>query len=486
MTASAPSHSVSPGASRVALEFPAPEEIDASCRGTVLLFFVSAVKWLVFSSLAALLASVKLHGPALLANCSWLTYGRLTAAASDMFLYGFASQAGFGVMLWLLAREGGIRLQKPYSLAIAAVVWNIGVLVGTLGILAGDMSGYEFFQMPAYAIPFLFAAYLFIGVAAIGTFHLRQNRTASISQWFLFAATFWFPWIMATAAYLLHRHPVRGVTQTVVNQWYAGNFEAMWLGSIGLAVIYYFLPLLSGRPLHSRPLAVLGFWFWIFFSGLTGIRASAPLPSWMASISIVAGFLTLIAVVAHTVNWRRTMADCADRSKANPAFGFIVMGAAGFTLSSLLGVVTSLRSVAQFLQLTWFTSALSQLGLYGFFAMSIFGAIYFIVPRLTEGAWPKPGLIHLHFWCAILGLGIFFFSMTAAGAIEGAMMRDLGKPFADILKASMMPVRFSTLGLLLLVVGHFAFLGHLVLMLKNCCCTHCCGFLKSTSMEVRR
>ena len=486
MTASAPSHSVSSGASRVALEFSTPEEIDASCRAPVFLFFISSVKWLVFSSLAALLASVKLHGPALLANCPWLTYGRLTAAASDMFLYGFASQAGFGVLLWLLARQGGVRLQKPYSLGIAAFVWNIGVLVGTVGILAGDMSGYEFFQMPAYAIPFLFAAYLFIGVAAIGTFHLRRDRSASISQWFLFAATFWFPWIFASAAYLLHRHPVRGVTQTVVNYWYAGNLQTMWLGAIGLAAIYYFLPGMSGRPLHSRPLALLGFWFWVFFAGLTGIPAAAPLPAWISSLSIVAGFFTLIAVVAHTVNWRRTMADCGDRAKSNPAFGFIVAGAAGFTLTGFLGVVTSLRSVAQVVQLTWFTGALAQLGLYGFFAMTMFGAIYYITPRLTEGVWPKPGWINVHFWCAILGFSIFFLSMTAAGVMEGAMMRDLGTPFAHILKASMMPVKFSTLGLLFLVIGHIALLGHLTLMLKNCCCAHCCGSIKSGFAEVKR
>ena len=486
MTASAPSHAVSRDASRVALEFPSPEEIDASCRGPVLLFFISAVKWLVFSSAAALLASIKLHGPALLANCSWLTYGRLTAAASDSFLYGFASQAGFGVLLWLLARQGGVRLQKPYSLGLAAVVWNIGVLVGMVGILSGDMSGYESFQMPAYALPILFAAYLFIGLAAIGTFHLRRDRSASISQWFLFAATFWFPWIFATAAYLLHRHPVRGVTQMVVNFWFANNLQTMWLGAIGLATIYYFLPVMTGRPLHSRPLALLGFWVWVFFAGLTGIPAAAPLPSWIASLSIVAGFFILIAVVAHTVNWRRTMADCGDRAKSNPAFAFIVMGAAGFTLAGFLGVMTSLRSVAQFLQLTWFNNALAQLGLYGFFAMTMFGAIYYITPRLTVGAWPKPAWINLHFWCATLGFLIFFLSMSAAGVIEGAMMRNAGTPFANILKASMMPVKFSTLGLLFLVVGHVALLGHLALMLKNCCCAHCCGSIKATWAEVKR
>ncbi|MFM7816334.1 MAG: hypothetical protein ACKPGI_05115, partial [Verrucomicrobiota bacterium] len=38
-------------------------EIDESCRGSVLLFFLSGMAWLLLGSVLALIASYKLHAP---------------------------------------------------------------------------------------------------------------------------------------------------------------------------------------------------------------------------------------------------------------------------------------------------------------------------------------------------------------------------------------------------------------------------------------
>ena len=61
--------------------------IDASAR-VLLLPIVSSLVWLVVSSVLALIASVKLHSPTVLADCSWLTYGHTRPAANDAFVYG--------------------------------------------------------------------------------------------------------------------------------------------------------------------------------------------------------------------------------------------------------------------------------------------------------------------------------------------------------------------------------------------------------------
>jgi len=79
-------------------------EIDASCRWPLLLFFTSGVLWLAFGTFLALIASIKLHGPGFLAECPWLTLGRVKPVAMNAALYGFASQAGMGVLVWLMCR----------------------------------------------------------------------------------------------------------------------------------------------------------------------------------------------------------------------------------------------------------------------------------------------------------------------------------------------------------------------------------------------
>ena len=86
------------------------EEIDASCRVPVLLAFGSAAKWLVIGLLLGVVAAIKMHAPAFLAHCPWLTYGRVRPAYFDAIVYGFLSQAGIGAALWTLARCGRGRL----------------------------------------------------------------------------------------------------------------------------------------------------------------------------------------------------------------------------------------------------------------------------------------------------------------------------------------------------------------------------------------
>src|SRR5579883_1337611 len=99
---SSPAQSLSTsGNSSVSAPVPAAE-IDASCRAPVLLLFASAAVWVFLSSVLGMMATLKFHNPNLLADNPWFTYGRVHPAALNALTYGFAMQAGLGVMLWML------------------------------------------------------------------------------------------------------------------------------------------------------------------------------------------------------------------------------------------------------------------------------------------------------------------------------------------------------------------------------------------------
>src|SRR6266566_1848675 len=136
-----------------------PAGLDASCRIPLLLIFVSAAKWLVIGSILGLIASIKFHSPNFLADCPWLTYGRVRPATVNIMLYGFCLQAGLGIALWMFARLGRARLAQGAMITLGAVLWNLGVLVGVLGILAGDSTGFENLEMPRYAALLVFLGY---------------------------------------------------------------------------------------------------------------------------------------------------------------------------------------------------------------------------------------------------------------------------------------------------------------------------------------
>src|SRR5919204_6371263 len=104
--------------------------IDASTRVPVLMFYTSAIAWLVLGTLLAGFVSIKLHEPDLLSNIAFLTWGRLRPAHMNIMVYGWASMAGMGTAIWLMARLCRTVLRHPLLLVAGAGFWNLGVLLG--------------------------------------------------------------------------------------------------------------------------------------------------------------------------------------------------------------------------------------------------------------------------------------------------------------------------------------------------------------------
>ena len=96
-------------------------EIDASCRLPVLYFVFSGLAWLLIGTGLALLASMKLHLPEFLAECPVFTFGRVRPAHLNAVVYGFASQTGIGVALWILCRLCRAPLVAPGLIAVANI-----------------------------------------------------------------------------------------------------------------------------------------------------------------------------------------------------------------------------------------------------------------------------------------------------------------------------------------------------------------------------
>src|SRR6476619_7472391 len=149
--------------------------IDASTRLPVLFFYGSSLIWLLLGTLLAGLTSIKLHSPDLLANVSFLTWGRIRPAHMNVMVFGWASMAGIGTAIWLMARLCRTTLRHPLLLMSGGAFWNLGILLGIGGILAGDSTGYEWLEFPPYAAIVLFAAYSLVVSWAMLMFRFRRG-----------------------------------------------------------------------------------------------------------------------------------------------------------------------------------------------------------------------------------------------------------------------------------------------------------------------
>jgi cytochrome c oxidase cbb3-type subunit 1 len=249
--------------------------------------------------------------------------------------------------------------------------------------------------------------------------------------------------------------------QTVVDAWYFNNLTKVWLGFIGLAAIFYFIPKLAKRPLHSHYLGIFIFWTLALFGSWGGIPMGAPLPSWIPAFSTVATVLALVPVLGVAINVRGTAAGECSALARNPSARFILFSVAAFVLAGLSAAITSLYGVSEVTNFTWLIPAQTQLFLYGFFAMVMFGAIYLIVPRLL-GVEFSPKLVNLHFWLAALGIIIYVVPLAIGGIAQGTALNLDSGTFFDVMRSSLTFLRASTTGDLLMAAGHLIFLLNLV------------------------
>jgi len=440
-----------------------PEQVDASCRLPLLVIFGSSAAWLVISAILSFIASLKFHSSALLADCPFFTYGHVQAGAFNTLLYGFIVQAAIGVMLWLIARLGKTTLVQGGFAAIGAIFWNLGVTLGLIGIFLGDGSGYEWFEFPKYAAPILLVGYILMG--AVGGFTFAERKTTELypSQWFLLAALFWFPWIYATALALIHWFPAVGVMQSIVHQWYAHNLLTVWLGSIGIAAIFYFVPKISAKSLASNNYALLTFWFLLLFGSMGGMHHGMPVPAWLPALSTVMAFLLLAPAMAFGLTVHCTLDSDYSAISNSVTLKFVLAGAIALVAGIVIQAFGSVPQISDILHFTFFTVAVDKLMLLGFASLTLLGCIYYILPRVTGVAWPLAAACKLHFMLALAGVFLLVLPLILGGAQQGAMLTS-DTSFMDVSSASLKFLRISTLGDLAWLAGSFLLLANVKLL----------------------
>jgi cytochrome c oxidase cbb3-type subunit 1 len=436
---------------------------DRSSALPVLVCLSLAVIWLILGSLAGLISSIKMHEPDWLVSEAWLTFGRIRPAHLNAVIYGWSSLAGVGIALWLIPRLLKTELVGARYAYAGAMVWNFGVVGGIASILLGDSAGLEWLEFPLLPASLLVIGGAMMGIPLILTLRNRRVKHLYVSVWYMGSALLWFPLLYAVAnAPGFHV----GVEQATMNWWYGHNVLGMWFTPLGLAAAYYFVPKVLGRPIYSYNLSLLGFWTLAFFYSQVGGHhlIGGPVPTWLVTLSIVQSMMMVVPVFAVSVNQHMTVLGHFRALLYSPTLRFIVLGTMMYTLVSVQGSLESLRSINTITHFTHFTVAHAHLGLYGFFAMVMFGSIYFVMPRVLGREWPYPQLISAHFWLVIGGFAIYFIGLTIGGWLQGLAMLDAARPFMASVAVTVPYLEARSIGGAMMTLGHLVFATHFFLI----------------------
>jgi cytochrome c oxidase cbb3-type subunit 1 len=435
------------------------QAIDASCRGPVLYLATSAVFWLLVGTLLGFTASVKLHSPYFFTGSPELTFGRVRMAHLQAVGLGWSSLAVMAASVWLMCRLSRVELIYPRLVLLGGTLWNVGMVLDVLGILFGDGQSVEWLDAPRYVPPFLIAGIGVISAWTVATFRRRREQHVYVTQWYVLAATFWFPWLYTVACLMIFWMPATGVVQPVVNWWFGHNFLGLWLTPVAVGAAYYLIPKIIGRPVHSYYLSIIGFWSLALFYSWAGMHhlIGGPLPAWLITASVVGSMMMFIPVIAVAINHHMTMLGSFHRLKYSPALRFTVFGAIAYTAVSAQGAIEALKDFSEVAHFTHYTVAHAHLGAYGFFSMIMFGLMYYVVPRLTGREWSSSVLIRIHFWCSAVGITIYFVSLSIGGWWQGRMMNNPNVTFDRIITYLLPFLALRSVAGALMGTGHLAF-----------------------------
>jgi cytochrome c oxidase cbb3-type subunit 1 len=160
---------------------------------------------------------------------------------------------------------------------------------------------------------------------------------------------------------------------------------------------------------------------------------------------------------------------------ADPALRFTYVGLMFWLIAGVQQIVGALPTVGALTDFTWFAGARSELFHIGFFTLTVFGALYYILPGLLgleRTAW-CPKLLKWHFFLAFFGVLITSVSLLAAGTGQGILLANAGNSFPDVMSRTMFPLRVSTVGELSVLVGMILFLCNFARILaaawRRCC-----------------
>lgn len=447
-------------------------------------FLLSAVVWLCVASTIGAAVALKFLYPDWLARQPWLTFGRLRPIHTNGVLFGWLSMAYVGAVFYLVPRLLGAELWSQRLGNATCWLWNITLVLAVATLAAGMNQGVEYAEL-IWPVDLLVALlFVLLNWNLWKTFAARTSRHLYISLWYIYASMLWMPLVYLIGNGMLFpvtytggpastATPYAGVSHAAVNWFYGHNVIGLWFTTVGLGIVYYLLPKITGNPIYSHRLGMTGFWTIAFVYVWTGQHhlLYGPGPDWLETISIVFSISLLIPVWTVVYNFWRTLEGKWSLFFEEPEAKFLILGVWWYFLTCLQGPLTnSLRPLSKVLHFTNWVVGHAHLALLGAFSYVSFAAIYYLWPRLTGRVIPRRWGAH-HFWMTTVGLVIFMVSLWIGGVVQGTAWSyktvDFdgnigGIPFLETVKM-MRPYYWLRLaGGLMIVLAQWEFLARLL------------------------
>jgi len=400
-------------------------------------YAIWTVVWGVVGMLVGIVIAAQLATPALnFANTPlgpYLTYGRLRPLHTNALIYGFGAGSFFCMQFYMVRRLCKVNLLSAGLARFQLWLWNITVVLAALSLLLGMNTSKEYHELEWPIDVLIVVIWVCFAINVIGTIYLRKEREMYTSLWYMIGALIGVAILFlgngaVVPVSLFKSYPIyAGVNDANVQWWWGHNAVAFFFTFTPTAMIYYLLPKTTQAPIYSHRLSMFGFWGLMFFYLWTGAHhlILTPVPEWLQTVAIAFSLVLIAPSWATVFNTYMTMGGHWEKMRDNYLVKFIVTGVTFYGLQVIQGPLQAPRVFSQLIHYTDYVPGHVHMGTMGFYAMIIFAALYYVVPRLWQTELHSVALANTHFWLALVGQLTYNITMWIAGIQQGAMLKSM-------------------------------------------------------------
>ena len=398
--------------------------------------FWAAVLYIIVVILAGLTYSLQFLQKYPFPGVELLSPGRVRMVHTQGVAYGWLANGLIAICYYIIPK---LSLYPVLSKSLSKLIFFVynGLVLGTVAmILLGKAQGLEWAETPAVLDPFIAIGVVLLVINLLTPIIKARAEKMYVSLWYIAAALIWTP-VVYLMGNFLPQYFFAGTSGATISSMYIHDLVGLFVTPLGIASVYYLLPVAMKRPLYSHALSIIGFWGLAFFYPMNSAHhyLFSPIPMWTQYASIVASIGVHVVVYTVVFNIFATLASDWKQLVDNFPIRWIFFGTLAYLITCIQCAVQVTLSAQSIIHFTDWVVGHSHFVLFGTFSFWVTAWMYYLLPRIWGTPIFSESLGRWHFWLHVMGISLMQIDLLAAGVVQGMMWKALS-PFIDSVTAS--------------------------------------------------
>lgn len=425
--------------------------------------FLAAIAYIVVVILSGLTYSLQFLQKYPFPGIEFLSPGRVRMVHTTAVAYAWLANGLFATLYYMVPKLTGFPVLSASLSRFCFWAYQMIVVTAVLMILGGRAQGLEWAEIPKELDPFAALVVVLLCINLLTPMFKARANSMYVSLWYICAALVWTPLVYVMGNFL-PQYFFAGTSGATISSMYIHDLVGLFVTPLGIAGVYYLLPVAMKRPLYSHALSIIGFWGLAFFYPLNSAHhyLFSPIPMWTQYASIVASIGVHVVVYTVVFNIFATLASDWKQLLDNAPVRWILFGTIAYLITCIQCAVQVTLSAQSIIHFTDWVVGHSHFVLFGVFSVWITAWMYYLLPRLWGAPIFSESLVRWHFWLIVLGISIMQIDLLAAGVVQGMMWKAL-VPFIDSVSASIPFWWVRTFSGIMIMAGEFCFIVNVYL-----------------------